>query len=295
MKKAQIFLAVLLSLLYFRCAIWITNAWLNDPYYSHGFLVLFVSAFIAWRNTVKHKKEHEFKLKPEHEREYALENEPFKPGIFIFGFGLILYLIGFIKIFPLLAAFSFLFTTSGLILYFYGKTVMHRFLFPISFLIFAIPLPFLVNVAHILQSLPARYSTLLIGALGIPVTRLGAQIHLQNTSVTIGLPCSGMNTLISLLALAAIFIYILKCPIYKKAALFCISIPIAIGANILRITAILLIAHQYGSDAAMKFFHDFSNLFLFVFAFAFLILISIIIGCKLRSGAQYGVEKPESK
>ena len=285
-KRIVLVSLLLLLPLYFHTFIWLINVWLADHSYSHGFFIPIISTFFAWRklrSRIRNRDKEEFNV------------EHFKPGYFIFVFGLILLVIGFLKMFPFLSAVSFLFVLSGLVLYFLGKDVIRTLLFPISFLVFAIPFPFLVEVAYILQSLSVHSSTLIIEALGIPVTMLGAEIHLQNASFSIGLPCSGINTLISLLALTAIFIYVLKCPFYKKAALFCISIPIAIGANILRITSILLIAHQYGSDAAMKFFHDFSNPFLFVIAFTVLIFISIIVGCKLRGSAQYGVENPKSK
>ncbi len=270
MKKTPIFIALLLSLLYFRTFTWLINVWLTDPYYSHGFLIPIISGVIAWIIIRKHKKED--------------EPEPFKPGIFIFAFGLLLYTIGYIKLFPFLSALSFLFTASGLILYFYGKPVMRSLLFPVSFLIFAIPLPLLIlkKLTFVLQSFSARYSASIIELLGIPVERIGAEIHLQNAAFTIGLPCSGMNTLLSLLAMAAILIYVLRCPTYKKAVLFCAAVPIAIGANIFRVVAILLVANSYGAETAMKFFHNFSSPFLFITAFIFLILISITIGCKVK-------------
>ena len=274
MKIRLILLALLLSALYFRCFFWLTTVWLNNPYYSHGFLVLFISAFTGWRNYVKYKSE------------FTETEEPYKPGIFIFAFGLILYITGFIKLFPFLAAFSFLFTASGLIIYLYGRAVMRHFSFPITFLIFAIPLPpeVMERVAFALQSLSAYYPALIIEMLGIPVTRIGAEINLENSSFIVGLPCSGMNSIISLLALATVFIYILKCPCYKKAILLSVTIPIAIFVNILRITALLLIANAYGADTASGFFHTFFSPLLFVVAFIFLILISISIGCKVGSG-----------
>jgi exosortase len=276
MKKITFLLALLLSLLYFRIFIWLANAWLTDPYYSHGFLVLIISGFIAWRNIHKDNKESE------------LEPEPFKPGIYIFACGLLLYTVGFIKLFPFLSALSFLFTLSGLILYFYGKPVMRALLFPVSFLIFAIPLPFLIlgELTFVLQSFSARYSASIIELLGIPVERLGAEIHLQNAAFTIGLPCSGMNTLISLLALAAILVYILRCPTYKKAVLFCAAVPIALSANIFRIVTILLVANFYGAEAAMKFFHYLSSVLLFLTALFCLLIVSIVIRCKLSSSRE---------
>ena len=262
-KKSTIFISLLLSLLYFRTFIWLFNSWLTDPYYSHGFLIPIICGFIAWQNIRKNKrgKGDEFKLNPK------TEPEPFKfkfkPGIFLFAFGLILYVIAFIKLFPFLSALSFLFTASGLIIYFYGKATMRSCLFPITFLIFAIPLPFvfLEKVAYVLQSLSAYYPAVFIEMLGIPVTRIGAEIQLEDAS----------------------FIYILRCPLYKKAALLCATIPLAIFANILRVTSLLLIANAYGAETANGFFHTFFSPLLFIIAFISLIIISIIIGCKVKS------------
>lgn len=272
MKKITVLLALLLSILYLRTFIWLVNAWLTDPYYSHGFLVLIVSGFILWRAIRTANNQNE------------LKSEPYKNGIFIFAFGLIFYTVGFIKLFPFLTAVSFLFTASGLILYFYGKPLMRASLFPLAFLIFAIPLPlvFLEKLAYTLQALSARYPASLLELLGIPVTRVGAEIHLTDASFIIGLPCSGMNSLISLLALAALFIYLLNCPLYKKATLFCLAVPIAILANMLRVTSLLLIANAYGAETASGFYHTLFSPLLFIIAFICLILISILVGCTVK-------------
>lgn len=272
LPKIALFIVLLLALLYVRTFIWLLNSWWTDPYYSHGFLVLLVSCFFAWRALRTANGQNE--IKP----------EPYKNGLFIFAFGLFLYVIGFIKLFPFLSALSFLFTTSGLILYVYGKPMMQAFRFPIAFFIFAIPLPvvFLNKVAYTMQALAARYPASLLELLGIPVTRVGAEIHLTDASFIIGLPCSGMNSLISLLALAALFIYLLNCPLYKKATLFCLAVPIAILANMLRVTSLLLIANAYGAETASGFYHTLFSPLLFIIAFIFLILISMIIGCKVK-------------
>ncbi|MBK5191018.1 MAG: exosortase/archaeosortase family protein [Methanosarcinales archaeon] len=285
LNKPAIFIAPLLTLLYFRTFIWLLNSWLTEPYYSHGFLIPLISAFILWRNI------HEFKERPREgtsNPEADLESEPlpFKPGIFIFAFGLILYIIGFLTIFPFLSALSFLFTTSGLILYFYGKPLMRASIFPIAFLIFAFPMPSLYfeKAAYTMQALSARYPAALLHLLGIPVTRVGAEIHVTDSSFVIGLPCSGMNSLISLLALAALFIYLLHCPRYKKALLLCLAVPIALLANILRVTALLLIAHAYGAETASGFFHTLFSPLLFILAVIFLILMSVVMRCKVKGG-----------
>jgi exosortase len=283
MKKTTIFILLLLVLLYLPSPfsnfipIWLISFWRTDPCYTHGFLILIISGFIAWRNVRDYKNS-----EPEDNQ------EPYKPGIYVFVFGLILYIIGNIKLFPFLSALSFLFTTSGLILYFYGKPLMRTLLFPIAYLIFAIPLPpeFLGKVANALQSLSSYFPALILEMLGIPVTRIGAEIQLEDAAFIIGLPCSGMNSLISLLAIATLFIYILRCPLYKKILLLCITPPLAILANIIRVTSLLLIANAYGAETATGFYHTLFSPLLFIIAFIFLILLSSLFGCRVKGRAK---------
>ena len=271
--KVPLLIILILALLYFRIFHWLVHAWLTDPYYSHGFLVLLISAFVAWRA-----------LRAARAPQPEVNRSPYRTGLYLFAAGLLVYAIGFITIFPFLIAVSFLGTLSGLILYFYGEALMRALLFPVTYLIFAIPLPveFLDKAGYVLQALSARYPAALLALLGIPVTRVGAEVHLADAAFVVGLPCSGMNSLIALLALAALFIYLLQCPWYRKAALLCAAVPIAIFANITRVTALLLIAARYGAETATGFYHTLFSPLLFIIAFICLILISVPMGCKVR-------------
>jgi len=274
LRKDTIVIALILALLYLPTCSWLLSSWLTDPYYSHGFLIPIVSGFLLWR-AVRTANNIPNGIKLE---------QPYPNGLFVFAFGLCLYIIGFVTVFPFLAALSFLFTASGLVLYFYGKPLMRASLFPIAFLIFAIPLPvvFLLRLAYTLQALAARYPAALLNLLGIPVTRVGAEIHLTDASFVIGLPCSGMNSLISLLALAALFVYLLNCPLYKKATLLCLAVPIAIFANVIRVTSLLLIAHAYGAETATGFYHTLFSPLLFIVAFISMVIISILMSCTVE-------------
>jgi len=274
-KKINIILLVLMAVLYSYVFYWMANEWLTNPYYSHGILIPLISGFIIYKKRI-------FKNLSELEEKY-------EPGMYIFIFGMILYVIGFIRAFLFISAISFLFTTTGIILYFYGKKVMESLSFPLYYLIFAMPMPFvfLGQIALGLQRIAILSSSFLISLFGLPVTTEGSEIQLQNYSFYVGLPCSGIYTLISLLALTTVFIYILDCHFKKKLFLFMITIPIAILANIIRVTLIILIANSYGLDVAMGFFHDFSSIILFIISFVFLIIIARLMKCKI-GGIIYG-------
>ncbi|MFC2071782.1 exosortase/archaeosortase family protein [Chloroflexota bacterium] len=255
--------------LYCPVLIWLVGIWLNNPYYSHGFLILPVAAFIAWTK-----------------RKELVRAKPYLTGVIVLAAGLATYVAGFAWRIHWLWAFSLLVAALGLVLYFWGTKAARSMAFPICFLIFMIPLPFLDSMSIPLQSISASGSTSAVQAIGIPATRTGAEIHLPGAAFTIGMPCSGMNTLISLLALATLLLYFLKAPFYKKASLFLLTFPIAILANILRIALLLVIAHLWGTEVAMTFFHDFSSLLMFILAMALLFLLTKLLRCKFRRLAE---------
>lgn len=262
---APILTGVVLFALYCPVLIWLTRTWLDSAYYTHGFLILPISAFIAWTK-----------------RKELVRTRPSRIGVVVFTMGLITYVLGFVWKIHWLWAFSFLIVAFGLTLYLSGTKATRSLMFPICFLIFMIPLPYLDSIALFLQSFSAWSSASIVAAVGIPVTRTGAEIRLADSAFIIGTPCSGMNTLISLLALAALLLYFMKAPFYKKASLFLLAFPVAILANVFRIVFLLVIAQFWGTEAALGFFHGFSSLLLFLVALLFLLLLSRLFGCSFR-------------
>lgn len=244
---------------------WLVQSWLSNPYYTHGFLIPLVSGFFIWTK-----------------RDELKRREPSIIGAIVMILGAFIYILGFIWDMRFLPALSLPIVISGLCLSFYGAKATRSIVFPLCFLIFMIPLPFLEEVGYSLQSISVHSSTLLLGLLGLTVNTIGPEIHLGDMIFTIGLPCSGINTLIALLALAAVYAYLLTGPLYKRAILFAVALPIAILANMLRIASIILVANYYGSDVAMGFFHSFSSLLFFLIAFLCLVLLGRLLRCRLR-------------
>jgi len=280
-------LLLLLLLLYYRTFVWLAGAWLGDPAYSHGFLVPLISGFVAWT-----KRDELLKVRTAGEggggRGGGRGGRGGRGGggLLVLAAGLLVYAVCFFWRAQFGLALSFLLVLSGLVLYFGGAAAMRTLLFPVCFLVFGIPLPFLPRVTTLLQSFSARYTSLALGALGVPIKTVGAEIQLGSGEVfVIGVPCSGMHTLISLLAVAAVLAYLLKCrppSFYRKAVLFSAAFPIALFANVTRLVALLLIADRYGGEVAMRYFHDYSSLLLFAVALLLLAVCSRCLGCGLR-------------
>jgi exosortase/archaeosortase family protein len=64
-------------------------------------------------------------------------------------------------------------------------------------------------------------------------------------------------------ALSGSLAFISELPRWKKWLLFFAAAPIAVIANITRLTGTAILASRYGSDVAQGFLHDFSGLVVF--------------------------------
>ena len=67
-----------------------------------------------------------------------------------------------------------------------------------------------------------------------------------------------------------------------KWLLFFCAAPVALLANIIRLTTTAVLASAYGSDVAQGFLHDFSGLFTFVVGLVMLLLFNKML--ELGSG-----------
>ena len=87
-------------------------------------------------------------------------------------------------------------------------------------------------------------------------------------------PCSGIRSLIALIALGTLMAHLSHTTKIKKTILFLSAIPIAIGANVVRIVALTLASEIYGTKFTMGLFHDTMGIVVFIIAFIALTLLS---------------------
>jgi exosortase/archaeosortase family protein len=65
--------------------------------------------------------------------------------------------------------------------------------------------------------------------------------------------------------------------LWKKIVLILSTIPIAVIANIFRVTGTGILAHYFGPEVATGFLHTFSGWLIFIVAFALLFAVGIIL------------------
>ena len=154
-------------------------------------------------------------------------------------------------------------------------------LFPLLFTIFMFPLPLaLINqISFPPKMLVAKSGALIVKLMGIPVLQEGFLITIPAGELIVGNPCSGLRSLISFLALGALFAYIISTSTPKKLLLFLLAIPIAMLSNIIRVPMLILISNYWALETAApeSFWHDASGIFVFVLGFFLLLMAGKII------------------
>jgi exosortase len=143
-----------------------------------------------------------------------------------------------------------------------------------------IPLPYILydSVAFPLKLLVSKFSVDFLTLIGVLALREGNIIHLVNTTLEVADACSGIRSIISLLALSTALAYFTQDGWIKKLVLVALAVPIAILVNSLRVIGTGILADKYGVEAAEGFFHEFAGLMIFGVAIVMLVLSAIVLG-----------------
>jgi exosortase len=175
----------------------------------------------------------------------------------------------------------------SLVVYLWGWRAGRVLAFPLGFLAFGLGLyrGLLQSVGFALQEVTAWGAATMGRGLGLPVQRDGLVLHSDQFRFIVAEPCSGMSSLLSLLALGALWTYAARGSLPARFAVLLSVVPIVALANSTRVTSVLLIASWFGEEAALGFFHSVSSLVVFGIALVGLLLISRMVGCRTLSTA----------
>ena len=114
-------------------------------------------------------------------------------------------------------------------------------------------------------------------------------LHFVNTQLEVAEACSGIRSIMSLTMLSVIFAYITDGGRWKKVVLILSAVPIAMLANIVRVSGTGMLAHFFGDQVARGFMHDFSGMAVFAFGLIVLFLELTLLNKlseKFRKGEQ---------
>lgn len=266
-------LVLVVAALYARVLGRLAYQWYVDPDYSHGFIVPLLSVFLLWRRRDQLRE---------------VRRCPSAWGMVIVLFSLGLLFLGSLGAELFLTRISVLGTICGLVVYFAGWALLRAMAFPLAFLLFAIPIPVLIynEIVFPLQFIASRFATFVLETLNLfPVMREGNVLIMPNMRLEVVEACSGIRSLMSLLALAAGYGYLAERSVAVRWFLIVAMIPLAIISNGTRVMITALMAHYIGPQAAEGFMHEFSGWVIFLVATAlFLGLHTLSVAVRKKFG-----------
>ena len=259
-----ILLSILLIGIYFQVIIELVVQWWDDPNYSHGFLIPLVSGFFVWKARKKLG---------------TLPTQNSNWGLLVLVAGLELYVVGTAAMEYFSVRFSMVVVVIGLVLYFGGKKFLKTLWFPLVFLAFMIPIPYVIyySVTFPMQLFSSKLACGFLQLSGLSVMRQGNVIHLPNYSLEVVEACSGLRSLMTLSALGAAMAYMTQKSLVGGVIVFFSSIPIAIGANVFRLVITALGAFLISPKFAEGFLHEASGLVVFLSGLFCLSLVAVAV------------------
>jgi exosortase len=186
-------------------------------------------------------------------------------GLILVGIGCALHLFGRLAVGMYASQLSFVLVLAGIIWVCWGAGRLRALALPLILLAVAIPLPALVysRLSMPLRMLASTIACWVADLIGVSVYREGAIIHLAGMSLGVWEACSGLQSL-SALMVGAVPLGFALCRFPLTRLLVCLSaIPIAVMANIVRVTGTAILSDWHPAYA-MGFYHAFSGWLLFV-------------------------------
>ncbi|MBU0983321.1 MAG: exosortase/archaeosortase family protein [candidate division Zixibacteria bacterium] len=239
--------------------------WWQDDNYTHGFLVPLVSGYLVW--SVR--------------KELAeLRPQTAGAGLVVLLAGMVLFVLGTGAAEYFTARFSFVLSLFGLTWYLLGHTFARRTWFAFFFLCFMIPIPYVIYyaVAGPMQLLASKVTATLLSAIGMGIVRQGNIIHIAGGySLEVVEACSGIRSLMALLALGALYSYWSQKKPVAQVTLFLSTIPIAVFANVVRVFLTALLASTFVEEITAEPWHTIMGLSVFVVSYLCLAVAGVVI------------------
>jgi len=266
---------LLLGALYYDGLAYLVHKWIVDENYGHGFFVPAISGYLIWQRR---------------DRLRAMSLQGSWWGVPVILAGLALYFAGTLATLYVLIHLSLWIVLAGLLVAAIGPRGVGAIAFPLCYLLTMIPLPDFLQqgLSAKLQLLSTQLGVGVLQLAGVMAFREGNVIDLGPIQLQVVEACSGLRYLFPLSSLALLCAYLYRDRMWKRAALFLSSIPIAIALNGFRIGVTGFLVDRYGVWVAEGFFHGFSGWLLFVSALAILcgemwLMSSIGVGGARRS------------
>jgi exosortase len=226
----------------------LVKVWTSVADYSHGFLVVPAAILILWFRRAG---------RPTIDPRFHPE------GLILIVVAAILRWISARYFVDAVDGWSLVVWIAGATWFLYGWPVLRWALPGIFFLLFMVPLPYRAETAVSLplQRIATSGSSWVLQTLGQPALPEGTTIVLGDVHLEIQQACAGLRMFVGVLALAYVIALFSCRNRWERALLLLASIPAAVLANVLRITATALLYQQFADHSIRERIHDSAGLF----------------------------------
>lgn len=229
------------------------EVWDRSGTYTHGFLILPISVYLVWRNRIAW---------------LPVAPRPLwwmLPVLAVLGLGwfasAVTDLVGGEHATAVLML-------MGVVAFFAGRDVARLWLFPLAYLIFAIP--FGEALLPPLMSFTADFTVIALQLVGVPVYREGLYFSVPSGNWSVVEACSGLRYLIASLALGTLYAYLSYRSVKRRAIFVVVSGIIPILANGFRAFMIVMIGHLSNMKLATGIDH-------YIYGWVFFALVTFLL------------------
>ena len=260
-----------LAVVYGPILVELVRDWIRDSNYQHGFLMPVISGYLIW-NARKDLA--------------AAAPRPSLLGLLGLLFAGALLALGTAGAEVFTQRVSFVVALASLVLFLYGWRHLRLTIFPIAFLLLAIPLPYVIyyGLTAPMQALAAKVAIFGMNVFGVQAVGQGNIIHLPATSLEVAEACSGIRSLYAFLAVGALVANFTPAPLWGQILIFLLAIPMSVVGNAIRVLGTGLGAYLIGPEATEGTVHEFFGLIVFVISLGIFMLIKHLAGKLWSSG-----------
>jgi exosortase len=255
---------LLLTALYSSIVPSMVIQWYKDANYSHGFLVPVIAGYFLYNRLDDLNK---------------TKIMPSNWGFALIVFSLCQLIIGWLGMEYFTMRSSLVLLIAGIVICFFGMDAFRVARLPIAYLLFMVPIPSIIydSIAFPLKLFVTKVSVGALKAIGVVVMREGNIIMFPATTLEVADACSGIRSLISLLAMAVAYACFMNTSNTRRWLIIALAVPIAIFTNALRVFVTGILAQYWGEKAAEGFFHEFAGFAVFGLAMVMLIGIGALL------------------
>jgi exosortase len=159
----------------------------------------------------------------------------------------------------------------GLVLYQVGWKMMKLAWLPVVYLVLAIPVNDTVytQVSLPLQNVAAFASSTFLSAIGVTLETSASQLMIKSNGgnwypVTVAEACSGVRSLMAFIALGVALAYLAERPVWQRAILLVMIIPVVVLTNMARVTITCYMYVIDRPELGQKFMHTFLGMLMLI-------------------------------